>query len=180
MPRPKIKLTDAAPGSPRTADGSPVTTVERAILADVRRGASPHAAAHAAGVDPGTWARWTDPARCRFRPFQRKLRTAAAQAQVRAQLAAFAANPTAWLGHRPDWEPPDSPGWAGTPTPLAAGPAPVNVPASPEWQHLWDGLLQSLVDFPDARAAVQAAVAALRDSPPDAAPQARRGQRETG
>jgi hypothetical protein len=97
MPRARLKLTDPARGFAVCADGAPVTTVEQAVLAFVRHGAFPHVAARAAGIDPSIWAMWTDPARRMFRPFQRKLRTATAQARVRAEHAAFAARPTAWL-----------------------------------------------------------------------------------
>jgi hypothetical protein len=96
MPRARLKLTDPASGFAVCADGAPVITVD-AVLAFVRHGAFPHVAARAAGIDPRTWAMWTDPARCMFRPFQRMLRTATAQARVRAEHAAFAARPTAWL-----------------------------------------------------------------------------------
>src|SRR4051794_14757316 len=88
-------------------DGHAVT-VERQILAFVRQGAYPHVAAQAAAGAPATWAKWPAPHRKGYRPFQNKLAQAVAQARVKAELAAFADKPLAWLKNGPGREQPDN------------------------------------------------------------------------
>ncbi len=135
------------------------------IVAGIRAGAYPHVAAEAAGVPAETFADWMrrgEQKSRRYRAFAAQVRQAQAQARLKAEVDARAADPRFWLRHGPGKETAETPGWTqpvkARPPAASAGGDPFG---SPEWTLLWATILAALQDFPDARRAVAEAVGQL-------------------
>jgi hypothetical protein len=136
------------------------------IVAGIRAGAYPHVAAEAAGVPAATFADWLqrgEQNHRRYREFAAQVRQAQAQARLKAEIDARAADPRFWLRHGPGKETPEVPGWTQPVKVLHRAASPGDDPfGSAEWALLWTTILAALQDFPDARRALAAAVEHLR------------------
>lgn len=136
--------------------------VEAQILAFIRGGGYAHVAAEAAGVSKETLAVWLvrggrSGAREPYKSFAWRVKEAAAQARLRAEIATFDKVPLQWLRNGPGRETAEAPGWTGNVKPAPAKAATMDhVLTSPEWAEVWTGLQAALRDFPEARAAVAA------------------------
>jgi hypothetical protein len=141
------------------------TTVQQTIMAYIRSGGFPHIAAEAAGVPRAMFEKWlrlgrkqraAEPYRC----FAADVRKAAAQARLTAELAAFKGRPFDWLRSGPGKETARNPGWTATAraAPRRGGRGRNSV------DGLVTALLEVLAPYPDARAAVAAALLPEGDS----------------
>jgi hypothetical protein len=88
------------------------------IVAGIRAGAYPHVAAEARGVSRQRFQRWLRLGRGRrarepFASFAIEVRSAVAQARIRAEAHMLDNDPKAWLQHGPGRESPGNPGWSG-------------------------------------------------------------------
>jgi hypothetical protein len=141
-------------------------TRERMILATIRSGCFPRVAAEAWGLPAHVFDRWMRGARRRrprpprtIRTFVERVRQALAHARLTAEMEVRKKDPKFWLCHGPGRETKTAPGWT-----TAAKPASVpdggstDVLASPEGNRLCVLILRTLAAFPDARAAVAAAL----------------------
>jgi len=141
--------------------------IQQAIVAYIRAGGFPHVAAEAAGVPHEVFEQWRqrgeEPrAPARYRDFAAAVRQAAAQARLGAEVQVRTDKPLDWLRNGPGRETADSPGWTtpARPRPPRQAESPLLDPA---FSALLLGLLETLSDFPDARAAA----ARLIDGPPE-------------
>jgi hypothetical protein len=150
--------------------------VQRNICAFITAGTFEHVAAEAAGIPRETyedWLRLGNPTG-RLRPGKRsqwkphKLYTpfwyavlkAKAHARLKAEMAALAEDPVAWLKSGPGKDKPNDPGWSSSIRPVVReSNTQVNVLLSPELQGVFGSILQVLAPFPEARAAVSEALA---------------------
>jgi hypothetical protein len=132
------------------------------ILAFIRVGGYPQAAAEAAGVRRQAYREWL-----RDDGFAGQVRQAAAQARLQAELAVYDKDPKFWLTHGPGRETADNPGWTGE---VRADPQrqPGTPAAGPEWASVAAAVLEALAAFPQARLAVaqalQSAYMTVRES----------------
>jgi hypothetical protein len=139
---------------------------EQMILAAIRGGAFPRVAAEVWGLPGDVLDRWLRQARSqRRRPpraivaFAERVRQAVAHARLTAELEIRTKDPKFWLCHGPGRDTKSAPGWTSAVKPafLPAGGS-RDVLASPESQRLCELILRTLTAFPDARAAVAAAL----------------------
>lgn len=156
MPKSRIRLTPA---------------IEQAIVAYIRAGGFPHVAAEAAGVPREDFERWLQlgrapGARKRYRDFAAAIAQAVAQARLGAEVSIRNDKPLDWLRSGPGRESADCTGWTGTVKPRLAGPAgPLLL--QPEVQTLLREVLETLQQFPEARAAIAPRLARFfADEPP--------------
>lgn len=151
------------------------------IVTGIRAGSFGHVAARARGVPRRLYRRWLRVGRAADAPelyarFAREVDTAIAQARLRAEVAAYKKDARAWLTHGPGREKAGDPGWTGLARPASAdagsasaAPAAHNPFELPGFTDLCRRLLESLADFPEARArAAEALLAAQEDN--DTAP----------
>jgi hypothetical protein len=140
---------------------APLTdALAQAIVAYIRVGGYPHVAAEAAGVPRATFERWRRRGQRRdapeiYRNFTAAVRQAIAQARLTAELAAMKGRPLDWLRCGPGKETARNPGWTAT-TRAAPRMKPSSANASPD--RLISALLDLLAPYPEARAAVAAAL----------------------
>jgi hypothetical protein len=141
-------------------------TRERMILAAIRSGGFPRVAAETWGLPAHVFDQWLRIARRRrprpprtIRTFVERVRQALAHARLTAEMEMRKKDPKFWLCHGPGRETKTALGWT-----TAAKPAFVpdggstDVLASPERNPLCVLILRTLAAFPDARAAVAAAL----------------------
>jgi hypothetical protein len=146
--------------------------VQSQICAGIRAGAFPWVAAEAAGIPTPvfeTWLalgqpfnrskNWHRHPRCT--PFWHAVRQAIAHARLTAEIAVLKKDPAAWLKCGPGKDSTSTPGWSSLIKPFVVqtGDAPINLLLSPEMTALFDSLLQVLAPWPEARAALIAALA---------------------
>lgn len=130
------------------------------IVSFVRAGGYPQVAAEAAGVPRRFFEKWLRngnrrQAQSLYRAFAAEVRTAAAQARLRAEIAIFDKRPLDWLKCGPGKETSRQPGWSAAPkAQTAARSAKDNPLAHPACQRLFTDLLEALTPFPEARATV--------------------------
>jgi hypothetical protein len=140
-------------------------SIVQQIVAGIRAGAYPHVAAEAAGVPAATFADWLqrgEQNHRRYREFAAQVRQAQAQARLKAEIDARAADPRFWLRHGPGRETTEAPGWTQPVKVLHRTDSPGHDPfGSAEWALLWATILAALQDFPDARQAIADAVGRL-------------------
>jgi hypothetical protein len=146
----------------------PTAKIQEAIAAYVRAGGYPHVAAEAAGVPREVFEEWLRKAegerpRKEYKAFAEALRDAAAQARLAAETRALKDKPMDWLKAGPGKETASEPGWSALakPRPGAAEEAPLS--ENPQVQKWVRVVLRALEPFPEARAAVAAALAELRE-----------------
>ncbi len=134
--------------------------LQRNIVSFVRAGGYPHVAAEAAGVSRRTFQNWMHRggrrrAKQPYRGFAEEVRQAAAQAQLRAEIAIFDKRPLDWLKCGPGKENSRRPGWSAAPKAHAALPSRNgNVLADSTFQRICGQFLNALTPFPEARAAL--------------------------
>jgi hypothetical protein len=134
--------------------------IELKILAALRAGGFPHVAAEIAGVARETFDEWLTRGTgkrppVKYRRFANEVRTAIAQARLKAEMQVLAKDPRFWLKYGPGKETADRPGWSNAVKPLPAEKdAIAQILASPEWIRIYTFLLRFLEPFPEARAAV--------------------------
>jgi len=145
----------------------PTEEIEKAITAFVRAGGYPHIAAEAAGIPREVFEEWLrkgeEGRSPRCKQFVAKLREAEAQARLAAETKALKDKPMDWLKAGPGKETASKPGWSAL-----AKPRPGAAEETPLWersevQNLIRILLHALEPFLEARAAVAAALAELRE-----------------
>ncbi|MGL4551515.1 MAG: hypothetical protein ACRC33_10040 [Gemmataceae bacterium] len=142
------------------------------IVAFIRAGAFPHAAAEAAGIPAAVFDRWLSIGSPLGRPpgwKRHKLYTtlwdavlqAVAQSRVAAEVEAHRDEAVRWLMSGPGRDRPDAPGWSHPvrPRPAAAAAGGLNDPAL---QKLFADLVRVLEPFPEAREAAAKALAENR------------------
>jgi hypothetical protein len=144
----------------------PTLALRNRICAFIRAGSFPHVAAQAEGITPEEFEDWLRRGRQRraageYRQFAQAVDQAVAQARLRAETAVLADNPMNWLKHGPGKQSPQSPGWTNQVRP----PAPSDKDSTkallePELAALLSRILAALVPFPEAKAAVAAAIGA--------------------
>src|SRR5438128_313419 len=141
--------------------------VQQAIVAYVRAGGYPQVAAEAAGLPRAVFERWLrrgegERAPAKYRAFAAAVRQAEAQARLGAEVAILSSKPLDWLRSGPGRATSDNPGWTASVRPLPLTRAPAASPAlQPEVQALLASLLDVLGPYPEARAALAAALAQL-------------------
>jgi hypothetical protein len=140
-------------------------TRERMILAAIRAGAFPRVAAEVAGLPGEVLDHWMQASRRRrgrppraIRAFLQRVRQAVAHARLTAEWEVRQKDPKFWLCHGPGRETKNAPGWTAVPKPAFAPGGALDVLASPEGHRLCALILRALAAFPDARAAVAAAL----------------------
>jgi hypothetical protein len=137
---------------------------ERMILLAIRAGGFPHVAAEAAELPAMVFDRYLRAGRRRraprrLREFAERVRQAVAQARLKVEIEVREKDPKFWLQHGPGRETTARPGWTTATRPVFRDKGQeVNPLESPEWARLWPVLLDALTPFPDARAAVAAAI----------------------
>jgi hypothetical protein len=135
------------------------------ILARVEGGAFPHVAAQAAGVPLETFYRWMASGNRKkskepYRGFARRVEQAQAHARCMAEVDMRQNDPKAWLIHGPGKSNPALPGWSAPMKPsINQDNRTINLLLQPQMQSLFAAILQVLSPYPEARAAVAAALA---------------------
>jgi hypothetical protein len=149
MPSPRFPLTEA---------------LIHEIAVRVQGGAFPHVAAEAAGVPAEVFRDWMERgsrpgARAPFRSLAERVRHAHSYARCMAEIDLRENDPRTWLLNGPGKDSDSLPGWT---TPVKGQVNPdepaVNVLLQPEMQALLRSLLEVLAPFPEARAALAAAL----------------------
>ena len=151
--------------------------VESNLLGFIRAGGYPHVAAEAAGIPRELFAAWLERGRRRrarepYKSFFRRVQQAIATARLKAELETMTKNPFYWLRHGPGREMPDLPGWTNPIKPMAAADKGTNILMTREWRRLWQRIVKTLENFPEARQAVAEAMQRPRAETPHS-PEAR-------
>jgi hypothetical protein len=145
--------------------------IEQMILAGIRAGAFPHIAAEAAGIPRKVFEGWLETGNPmerpngwrphkQYTPLWQGVMEAKAQARLAAELKAASEDPIAWLRSGPGKETINDPGWSMPIRPqLKQDNRSVNIFLSPQMQGIMASILQVLAPYPEARAAVAAALA---------------------
>lgn len=149
-------------------------TEERAkgILAAIRAGAFPNIAAEAMGVPADLFEKWLkmgtrDRAKEPYKTFAIQVEQAKAQARLKAEMNVFNDDPKAWLRSGPGKETPDSPGWTGIVKPMIQHDnRTVNLFTSPDFIQFISLLRTILAPYPEALAALAAAMENPNRLPP--------------
>jgi hypothetical protein len=136
------------------------------ILASIRAGGFPHVAAEAWGVPRATFEQWIEwgtrskpPARDPYKSFALAVIQAQAQARLKAEMAAMEDDPHFWLKNGPGRDQPNKPGWSAMVRPLlTANTQTINLFTSPDFLQFMAILRAVLAPYPDALAAVTAAM----------------------
>jgi hypothetical protein len=146
----------------------PVLTeeIEKSLVAYVRAGGYRHIAAEAAGISRELLAEWLrrgEAARSgKYKEFVEKFRAAEAQARLAAEMNALKDKPMDWLKAGPGKETASEPGWSGLAKPRAGAAKETPLAERPEVQEWMRLILEALEPFPEARAAVAAALEGWR------------------
>lgn len=131
--------------------------LEREIVAYVRAGGYPHAAALAAGVPTHVFEQWLqrgDRPRApeRYRALADAVRKAQGQARLTAEITVHDKRPLDWLKHGPGKQTKDHPGWTGPAR--AAESRARQTQLLLECPEMFTQLIAALEPYPEARAAV--------------------------
>jgi hypothetical protein len=138
------------------------------VTAFIRAGGFPHVAAEAAGVPADVFDDWLARGAKKVRrdsnPLYRQLRdevrTAKAQARLKAEIAVMEDNPAKWLQQGPGKEKPEQEGWTVPVKPiLREANQTINVLLSPQMQGLFATILHLLEPYPEARSRIALALA---------------------
>jgi hypothetical protein len=161
--------------------------IQAAICRYILSGGYPHIAAEAVGLPREVFDRWLRRARSRhprrkYVLFYEAVMQARAQVRLAAESKALLKDPLAWLKTGPGKDTFDSPGWTNPPRAQALDDAAgVNLLLRQETQVLLTTLLRVLEPFPEARAAVAAALEeAQEERPAQAAPPSPEGAEDSG
>jgi hypothetical protein len=137
--------------------------VQHLICSFIRAGAFAHVAAEAAGIPVEVFELWIEQAKkkrnARFKLFVIAVRRAQAEARIAAEIKILKDSPLDWLKSGPGRENSTRQGWTAPTKPLVQNNTQVNMLLAPELQGLFAAILQVLAPFPEARAAVAAALA---------------------
>src|SRR6266849_6594521 len=134
--------------------------VERLILSYIRSGGYPWVAAESAGIPRNVFGRWLRQgakpgSRSLYRRFYDNVIQARAQARLGAEVETRKHDPRYWLTHGPGRERSGSPGWSNPPSGRSIKKKkPIAGILSKEFLLLLNPVLQALVPYPEARAAV--------------------------
>lgn len=137
--------------------------VRQLIVAAIRAGAWDYIAAEAAGIDDSQFYRWMvrgkEQPKSIYGQFRREVEQAYGQARLAAELRVHQERPFEWLRSGPGRERTGRPGWSDhqISVELQQGPT-VNLFLSQEWIVIEATLLEALSPYPEARAAVVAAL----------------------
>jgi hypothetical protein len=152
-------------------------TLDQPFIAEltnrIKGGAYPHVAAESLGVPAEVFESWItrgEAGKVR-KPLYRQLALAVRQAQAHARLMAEMAmrtdDPKTWLTQGPGREASGRPGWTMPIKPVIRNDnRQVNILLEPQLMGIFSAILQILTPFPEARAAVAAALAGAKDSLP--------------
>jgi hypothetical protein len=112
--------------------------------------------AEAAGVSREQFQTWLKSKYRRYRQFAAEVRTARAQARLQAEMALFADDPRSWLKAGPGRETNGEPGWSkDVPPRIDKDESPrANPLADSAWRDLLAKVLEALLPYPEARAAL--------------------------
>lgn len=129
------------------------------IVAGIRSGGFPHVAAEAWGVPRAAFADWLrrgSGARAAepYRSFATAIRSAQAQARLRAELEVFKDDPKIWLERGPGREGPDNPGWTSAVRPAETAAEAANPFTDPAFLTLTNLVLDGMSDQPELRARI--------------------------
>lgn len=132
------------------------------IASRVQLGAFPHVAAEAAGVPAELFHQWMEwgsgpGARQPYRDLAERVRHAHGYARCDAEIALRHNDPKAWLLNGPGKDSDSLPGWT-TPVKSDAKPDAANALPESQMQALIASLLEVLAPYPEARAALAAAL----------------------
>jgi hypothetical protein len=143
--------------------------LQQQIVAGIRAGGYPHVAAEARGIGKKAFRRWLRRGSRHNAPeplagFAVEVRSAAAQARIRAEIAVLEQNPRIWLEHGPGRESPGNPGWSEPVKAVAAAAGQQQNPfLNSRFMASCNEILEVLKPYPEARAGVAAAIAAGRN-----------------
>ena len=138
--------------------------VARQIVAAIRAGAFPHIAAEAAGIPRNVFQGWLRQGERKggrepFKSFAKEVRTATAQARLRAEMEVFQGDPKSWLRSGPGKESPQTPGWTGIVKPgITNDLRQINIFNAPDFLEFLKQLRQILAPYPDALQAISQAL----------------------
>ncbi len=91
--------------------------------------------------------------------FSAEVTQAIAQARLLAEIDVRKKDPRVWLSRGPGRETANNPGWTRETKPIVfRDNRRLNILATPEWMSLWSRMLEAIQQFPEARAALAAAV----------------------
>ncbi len=126
------------------------------IVAAIRAGGYPHVAAEAWAIPRAVFDDWVrrgsgKAARDPYLTFAAEVRTAHAQARLRAEMEVFTDDPKVWLEHGPGREGADNPGWTVSVKPADPATEARNALLDPELMRLFRILTEALAPFPEAR-----------------------------
>ncbi len=127
------------------------------IVASIRSGGYVHVAAEAWGIPQGIFEEWLvrgdrQGAREPYASLAAEVRTARAQARLRAETEAFKRDARSWLEHGPGRETMGNPGWTTAVKAVEEDPLGSNPLLQPELMELFRSLLEVLEPYPEARA----------------------------
>jgi hypothetical protein len=148
-------------------ENEPTPALAQQIVAGIRAGGYPHVAAEARGVSRKLFERWLrlggrknapEP----FAGFAVEVRSAAAQARLRAEMHILDEAPRVWLEHGPGREGPGNAGWSGSvkATDMATGQQ-QNPLLDERFLAHCRSMREALAPYPEAHAALMAAMAAM-------------------
>lgn len=145
-------------------------TVQNSITSAIRAGGYPHVAAESFGVPKSVFDDWLargngNKARDPYRSFANEVRSALAQARLRAEVETFQEEPKTWLVHGPGRESPERPGWSVSVKAAETAQESRNVLRDREIMDLVRVVVDALSGFPDARAHVAQTVVNLGFEP---------------
>jgi predicted acyl esterase len=149
-------------------------SLQAVICRYILSGGYAHVAAEAAGVPRQVFDRWLARGRARrpkrrYRAFYEAVMEAEAQVRLAAESKALNKDPLAWLKAGPGKDVPDRPGWSNPPkASLPSDQRAANLLLHRETQEMLTTVLRLLAPYPEARAAVAAALSAPEEGEPGA------------
>jgi hypothetical protein len=137
--------------------------VEQLIVSYIRAGGFAHVAAEAAGIPHEVFDAWlrqgeNPRGHKKYRAFRVAVLKAQAQARLGAEVTVLKDKPLDWLRYGPGRQTEESAGWTGTVRPPPAGAGQKGAQALHEVQELCKTVLELLAPYPEARAALAAAL----------------------
>ncbi len=137
----------------------PTPELAQLIAAAIRAGGYPYVAGEAHGISKEVFDDWLEQGNRKnawepFKSFALEIRTAFAQARLRAETEEFTKHPKLWLVNGPGRESEQRPGWSVSVKPTEATEESHNALLDPQVMALLHLVLTALEGFPEARAHV--------------------------